>query len=156
MNHELVMLKGALRMKKNAKEMEQITKKMALKSYCTFQGVCDTKAQAERVALFALERDKLLEFYDAVVSALKITPKGAGALLNQVYLHGAKKEDICNKYNVSLSTLYRKLASARKSFRCNLERLGYSEEWLINNYGHIDWVKELCSFEPGKGGRLTK
>lgn len=140
-------------MRKNAKEMEQITKRLAVKSYMS---VSDTAEEAKRVADFALERDRLYEFYDAVVSALKITPKGCGALLNSVYLHNESKEAICKKYNVSMSTLYRKLAQARKSFRCNLDRLGYDENWLSDNYGKIDWVADLLSHAEGGGGRLSK
>jgi hypothetical protein len=154
MNHELVMLRGALRMKQSAKEFNKTIKTLALKSYSTINWRDGTMGQVEAICHYTEKRDKCLTFYNGVASALKLTPKGYRALICEVYLHNTDKTSICQKYGVSLSTLYRYLSKARKAFRSRLEGLGMSESWLHDNYQGMTWVAEQlrCS---GKGRSIS-
>ena len=150
MNHELVMLRGALRMKQSAKEFDKTIKTLALKSYSTLNWRDGTMGQVEAICNYTEKRNKCLNFYNGVANALKLTPKGYRALICEVYLYNTDKQTICQKYNISLSTLYRHLSKARTSFRNKLVHLGMSENWLQTNYQCMPWVAEQLK-SSGKG-----
>ena len=150
MNHELVMLRGALRMKQSAKEFNKTIKTLALKSYSTANWRDGTMGQVEAICNYSEKRDKCLNFYNGVANALKLTPKGYRALICEVYLYNTDKQSICEKYKISLSTLYRYLSKARSCFRSRLESLGMSEKWLATNYQGMPWVAEQLK-SSGKG-----
>ena len=140
MNHELVMLRGALRMKQSAKDLNKTIRTLALKSYSTLNFRDGTMGQVEAICNYTEKRNSYLNFYNGVAKALKRTPKGYRALICEVYLRKTDKQSICQKYKVSLSTLYRYLSKARKKFRDSLNDLGYSESWLTTNYQSVPWV----------------
>lgn len=150
MNHELVMLRGALRMKQSAHEFNKTIKNLALKSYSTFNWRDGTMGQVQAICDYTERRDKCLRFYNGVADALKLTPKGYRALICEVYLYRTDKQTICNRYKVSLSTLYRYLSKARKTFKSKLEKLGMDESWLQTNYQSMPWVAEQLQ-HSGKG-----
>lgn len=150
MNHELVMLRGALRMKQSASELNKTIHTLALKSYSTANWRDGTMGQVEAICHYTEKRNKCMDFYNGVADALKLMSKGYRALICEVYLHNTDKQSICQKYKVSLSTLYRYLSKARNSFRSKLEQLGMDEKWLTTNYQGTTWIAEQlkCS---GKG-----
>lgn len=150
MNHELVMLRGALRMKQSAKDLNKTIRTLALKSYSTLNFRDGTMGQVEAICNYTEKRNSYLNFYNGVAKALKRTPKGYRALICEVYLRNTDKQSICQKYKVSLSTLYRYLSKARKKFRDSLNDLGYSENWLATNYKCVPWVAEMLK-TSGKG-----
>ena len=150
MNHELVMLRGALRMKQSAKDLNKTIRTLALKYYSTLNFRDGTMGQVEAICNYTEKRNSYLNFYNGVAKALKRTPKGYRALICEVYLRKTDKQSICQKYKVSLSTLYRYLSKARKKFRDSLNDLGYSESWLTTNYQSVPWVAEMLK-TSGKG-----
>ena len=150
MNHELVMLRGALRMKQSAKDLNKTIRTLALKSYSTLNFRDGTMGQVEAICNYTEKRNSYLNFYSGVAKALKRTPKGYRALICEVYLRKTDKQSICQKYKVSISTLYRYLSKARKKFRDCLNDLGYSESWLTTNYQSVPWVAEMLK-TSGKG-----
>ena len=154
MNHELVMLRGALRMKQSAKELSKTIKTLALKSYSVANWRDGTMGQVEAICHYTERRDNCLRFYNGVAHALQLTPKGYRALISEVYIHNTDKLTICQKYGISLSTLYRYLSKARKMFRSKLEHLGMDEKWLVNNYQSVRWVGEQLE-SSGKGRPIS-
>ncbi len=145
MNHELVMLRGALRMKKSATRLTKVVNRMALKSFSTEKYRNGTMGQIQDICHYTEMRDKHLNFYSSVKQALSTTPKGYRALICEVYLKRTNKQNLCQRYKVSLSTLYRKLALARKSFKRQLDSIGCDQQWLIEQYGDICWVRDLLA-----------
>ena len=154
MNHELVMLRGALRMKQSATEFDKTIKTLALKSYSTANWRDGTMGQVEAICDYTEKRNKCLDFYNGVADALKLTPKGYRALICEVYLRNTDKQSICQKYKVSLSTLYRYLSKARSCFRNKLEQLGMNEKWLTTNYQGTSWITEQLK-TSGKGRPIS-
>ena len=143
MNHELIMLRGANRMKYYAKSVSQEIMRIAVSSYSTMNYKNGTMGQVEAICQRAKVRDNCLLFYNALIDGLRRIPKGNRALLVAVYLKNADKSAICAKYKVSSSTLYRKLFVSRSLLRAELDALGYDEQWFRENFGYIDWIAEM-------------
>ena len=145
MNHELIMLRGANRMKYYAQSVSQEIMRIAVTSYSTLNYKDGTMGQVKEICSRAKIRDDCLLFYNALVSALRRIPKGNRALLVAVYLKNADKKSICAKYKVSASTLYRKLYVSRSLLRAELDALGYDEKWFTDAYSYIDWIDEMLT-----------
>ena len=70
-----------------------------------------------------LEKDALQNYLCALAREFNKMPKGYKALLKAVYVKRIPHEYLCKKYNASLSTVYRKLAKARRCFKNKVEAL---------------------------------
>ena len=145
MNYELIMLRGANRMKYEAVSASKEIMNIAVTSYSTLNYKDGTLGQAEEICRRAAERDHCLLFYNALMQGLRSVPKGNRALLVAIYLKNADKRGICAKYGVSLSTLYRKLSLSRAMLRSALNALGYNEKWFRDNFGSVDWIAEASN-----------
>ena len=141
MNYELIMLKNALRMKKNANILSKQLTLVAMKSYDTINWRNGTMGQVEAITNISKEMDDCLTFYNAVEKALLMIPKGYAALLVRVYFKNADKMSLAKKYGVSRSTVYRKLYTARDLFLRALVSLGFTEEWFGASYGSYDFFE---------------
>lgn len=135
MNYELIMLRNALRMKKSAQMLTKEMESLALRSYSTLNWRDGTLGQVNAIANMSRQVDEYLTFYNAVKKALLLTPKGQRALLVAVYLKRADVKLLAQKYNVSRSTVYRKLYYARQAFCRALTAIGCDETWFQANYG---------------------
>ena len=143
MNYELIMLRNALRMKKNANILTEEMKLIALRSYSTFNWRDGTMGQVEAIAKLSRQIDDCNAFYNSVKKALYIVPAGYRALLVTVYFKNTDKQEIAKRYKVSRSTVYRKLLYARESFLSALNSIGCTEEWFMANYGELDFAERL-------------
>ena len=143
MKYELIMLRNALRMKKSAKILTEEMKLIVLNSYSTFNWRDGTMGQVEAIGRISQQIDNCNIFYNSVKKALLILPKGYRALLLAVYFKNVDKQLLANKYNVSISTVYRKLLYARESFVAALTSIGCTEEWFLANYGSLDFDERL-------------
>lgn len=143
MNHELIMLRGANRMKYCTVSVSQEIMSIALTSYSTLNYKGGTLGQVEAISKRAETRDRCLLFYNALMRGLRSIPKGNRALLVAIYLKNADKRGLCAKYNVSVSTLYRKLTASRTMLRSALDALGYDEQWFNDNFGCFDWITAM-------------
>ena len=155
MNHELVMLRGISHCRKKIRQLEKECLNCALKSFSSEYSRDGTIGQMRAVATLAVEKDNLVRYVELVKTALSDMPRGYRALIAAVYVKKIPKEDLCKKYHVSLSTLYRKLAKARKSFREKLEALGCTESWFVATYGENEWIAGMLS-RPRNGARLAE
>lgn len=152
MNYELIMLNGAKRMKESARDYMTEAKRAAVASFSSRLAVGE---QLEYVARIAEESERCYAFVDLVFTALKRTERGYRALITEIYLKKTPKSNICVKYRIARSKLYRVLSSARKSFERELRALGASEKWFWENYGNVEWVRSMKNFVPGKSGRMS-
>ena len=143
MNYELIMLRNALRMKRNANILTEEMKLIALQSYSTLNWRDGTMGQIAAIARISEQIDKCNTFYNSVKKALLIIPKGYRALIGAVYFKNVDKFDIAKRYGVSRSTVYRKLLYARESFLAALNSIGCTKEWFLNNYGEFDFTERL-------------
>lgn len=153
MNHELIMLRGVYKMKKSAKQLDRVINKIALNSYNTFNWKDGTMGQVEAITNYISERDNMNDFCDTAISALQNTPKPYRALLVEVYFKNADKAELGKKYNVSPSTVYRKLAKARDSYKVELDKLGCDKDTFCQKYCKIDWVNTWLTEKNGSCGR---
>ncbi|MCM1195420.1 MAG: hypothetical protein NC332_05765 [Firmicutes bacterium] len=138
MNYELIMLKGADRMRRSAKSLTKEIQNIAVSSYSTLNWRDGTMGQIEKIAELTEIRNDCLAFYNAVVQALKLTDKAYRALLYAVYFKRVDKIELCRRYNVTVTTLYRKVWQARMNFKSCLEQLGYTENWFVKNYSDAE------------------
>lgn len=122
MNYELTILRGISACKK---QLAQLNKQCLEFALSTFSSQCSggTYAQAVSLAELVLKRDALQNYLDTVSQVFLQLPKGYGALLRAVYVKRIPREMLAKKYNVSLSTVYRKLAKARSSFKSKMDAL---------------------------------
>ncbi len=122
MNYELTILRGISACKKQLAQLNKQCMEFALN---TFSSQCSggTYAQAVSLAELVLKRNRLQNYLDAVFQVFLQMPKGYGALLKAVYVKRIPRETLATKYNVSLSTVYRKLAKARSSFKSKMDSL---------------------------------
>lgn len=122
MTYELTMLRGISACKNELARMQKRCENFAL---ATFSSQCKdgTFGQAVALAEMVLKREALKNYLCALAQVFKQLPKGYKALLTAVYVKRVPHEWLCKKYNVSLSTLYRKLAKARRCFKSKVDAL---------------------------------
>lgn len=122
MTYELTILRGISACKKELARKQKQCEKFAL---ATFSSQCreGTYGQAVALAEMVLEKDALQNYLCALAREFNKMPKGYKALLTAVYVKRIPHEYLCKKYNVSLSTVYRKLAKARRCFKNKVEAL---------------------------------
>lgn len=142
MKNELTALKSIRHCKAIAKKLDGECKKLALSSFCAYNFQNDTLGQMREIAQLVCKRDVTERYFQTVVDALTEMPRGYRALLFSVYVKNLSKADICAKFGVSVATLYRKLACARKLFAQNLQIAGADETWFVKIY---DALGAFCS-----------
>ncbi len=145
MNYELVMLRGVAYCKKEAKRLAEQAMKLALNSCEGESYSAVTLCQATKIAQITLEKERFESCVSLVVQALKKMSRGYRTLLVEVYLKNTPKEYFVDKYGVSLSSVYRKLAKARRLFKEKLLALGCDEMWFTNNFGGNDWLSAMLN-----------
>lgn len=155
MNHELVMLRGLGHCKKMMSCLQKESLHYALKSFSTEYVRDGTVGQVKVMAQLAVKKECLLKYINLVQTALQNISRGYRALIAAVYVKKIPKEELAKRYKVSVSTVYRKLAKARKSFRCSLDALGCTEAWFIATYGDFAWINSLLN-RPGNGARMAE
>lgn len=146
MNFEIIMLRNASRMKKNALAIAAEAKKLALGSYDTFNWRNGTMGQMMKVAQLAQKREKYDCFWMSVVRALNGISSCDRVLLVQIYFKHRSKQEIAKKYGASLSTVYRRVKDALRRFGSQLALMGCNEQWLAQNFPDFDWVR-TCAQE---------
>ena len=143
MNYELIMLRNALRMKRCAEKFREELEHIALTSYNTFNWRDGTMGQIEAMSDAYEKIEECQRFYEIVKNALLVLPKGYRALLVAVYLKKIDKKVLAKRFGVSLSTVYRKLCSARTSLLNALKSMGCDEEWFLAHYGEYEFEERL-------------
>ncbi|MCH5160060.1 MAG: sigma-70 family RNA polymerase sigma factor [Clostridiales bacterium] len=143
MNYELIMLRNALRMKRCAEKFREEMEHIALTSYNTWNWRDGTMGQIEAMAEARDRIEKCMRFYEIVKNALLVLPKGYRALLVAVYLKKIDKKVLAKRFDISLSTVYRKLCRARNSLSNALKGMGCDEEWFLANYGDYEFEERM-------------
>ena len=143
MNYELVLLRNALRMKRNAKILTKEMQLIALRSYNTLNWRDGTMGQLRAIEDYSQQIDRLTNVYNLVERALLIVPAGYRALLVAVYFRNKDKNEIAKRYRVSRSTVYRRLYRARELFCQALQSIGCDKEWFVSNLSDLDWIDRL-------------
>ena len=155
MNHELVMLRGLAHCRRKLRRLEEESLSYALKCFSTECMRDGTVGQVRVMAQLAVERENLERYVELVKLALTNMPVGYRALIIAVYVKRVSIEELREKYHVSVSTVYRKLAKARKCFRAKLEALGCTEEWFVATYGNDEVFHALLQ-RPKNGARISE
>ena len=143
MNYELIMLRNALRMKRCAEKFKEELQHIALTSYNTCNWRDGTMGQIAAMSDAYEKIEECQRFYEIVKNALLVLPKGYRALLVAVYLKKIDKKVLAKRFDVSLSTVYRKLCRARTGFLNALKGMGCDEEWFLANYGEYEFEERL-------------
>ena len=143
MNYELIMLRNALRMKRCAEKLREELQHVAMTSYNTLNWRGGTMGQIEAISDIYDRIEECQRFYEIVKNALLVLPKGYRALLVAVYLKRMDKKVLAKRYDVSLSTVYRKLCRARTSLFNALVGMGCDEDWFLANYGDYEFEERL-------------
>ena len=140
MKNELTVLKSVRHCVAIAKKLDRECKRLALNSFCGCNFHGGTMGQVQAVSALVYKRDVTLQYYATVKAAIRNMPQGYRALLYAVYVKKTSKVELCQKYGVSLATVYRKLDAARKIFAKNLKESGAEEDWFATVYA------ALCKF----------
>ncbi len=138
MKNELTVLKSIRYCKTISKKLGKECKKLALSSFCAINTQNGTLGQMREIAQLVCKRDLTERYFQTVVDALADMPHGYRALLFSVYIKNFSKTELCAKYDVSVATLYRKLACARKCFAENLHKAGADESWFVKIFDALD------------------
>lgn len=134
MNHEIAMLQSLSVCKKYLKKLNDRCVKAALNSFSADDYPNGTLGQVGLVSQLTAERDAFLSVVQTMSQALKQIPGGYRALLVAVYVKNTPRHVIASRYGVSLSTVYRKLAQARKCFQGKMKLLGCDDSWFVENF----------------------
>ena len=137
MKNELTVLKSIRHCKTIAKKLDEECKNLALSSFCAVNFQNGTLGQMQAIAELVYKRNLTEQYYETVVKAIGDMPSGYRALMFAVYVKKTSKTELCQKYGVSLSTIYRKLELSRKLFAKNLQNEGAEEEWFQKVYGAL-------------------
>ena len=132
MKNELAVLKSIRHCKLIAKKLDEESKNLALSSFCAVNVPHGTYGQMQAVCALVNKRDLTERYRQTVVDAIASMPRGYRALLLTVYVKKTSKTELCQKFHVSLATLYRKLDAARKLFADNLQGFGANEPWFTS------------------------
>lgn len=90
------------------------------------------------------EIDLYYNFLGIVEEALKQLSPVHRRLLYATYIKDISREEVAAKSNVSKATVYRQLTLARKRFKRELEKMGCTKEWLLENFGDLE-VPDMSS-----------
>lgn len=140
MNYELTMLKNAVRMKKSAALIAREIRLIATKSYDVSYWRNGTMGQVQAISELSAQAELLNDFYTAVRRALFALPAPYRALLVSVYIKDVDRQALAQRYDVSLSSVYRKLCDARRLFSNALVDMGCDEQWFKERYSDFEWV----------------
>ena len=143
MNYELIMLRNALRMKSCAEKYREELQHIALTSYNTLNFRDGTMGQIAAISDTYQKIEECLLFYETVKNALLVLPKGYRVLLVTVYLKKVDKKVLAKRYDVSLSTVYRKLCRARTALCNALKNMCCDEHWFLDNYGDYEFEERV-------------
>lgn len=146
MNHELVILRGLGYFAHAARRLHRQCVAAALSSERDRSGAYN---QTLKVAELAVKRDSFAYLLDVTKWALKNLEREKAKLLAEVYVRRKPKGEVAARYNVSLPTLYRRLAQARDSFSKKLQEAGCTEQWFSETYGCCPFVQKLLLRENG-------
>ncbi len=135
MNYELTLLRNYSMIKRSASVLRGSARLIALRSYDSARWRDGTMGQIAAIREMTSVAERLEELCRNVGNALSLVPRKQRALLVAVYARGADKSELAAKFNVSLSTVYRKLIVARKIFLNKLRAVGLTESVFVADYG---------------------
>lgn len=120
-----------------------IAKRLALTAFLSGDGHGETAAQFERIGAYLWRSELCSQFAAKLSSAVKGMPKSQAALIKKVFVECVSPVEIAERCGVSLSTVYRKLRAARKSFANALTREGLTKQWLSDNFGDLPLLAKV-------------
>ena len=140
MNHELIMLRECTRMKRLSQILTKEARYRAIKSHSSQNIRNGTMGQIEEICQIIQLRDECLLFWRATLDALKAMDEDKSCLLALYYLKRAKTDVIAQRFDTSISTIYRKLHIARRQFGEILKKFGYDARWFKSEFGDIEFI----------------
>lgn len=138
MKRELIMLREVKQVYRLMQSLTKRAKGMAVKSYYSYGVKNGTVGQIEEICRLIELRDDCLLFCSAVSQALNAIDGDSRKLLKLYYINHVKAEDLAVKLGTTLSCVYNRLYAARLQFAHALDELGCDEQWLRDNFSHID------------------
>lgn len=128
-------------MYKLSQSLTKEAKYRAIKSHSFVNVKNGTKGQIEEICQLIQLRDECLLFCVAVQDAMNVVDSESVKLLKQFYVNRVDVGVIAERLKASVNSVYGKLYQARLLFRSALNKLGYDEQWLRDNYSHLDFIR---------------
>lgn len=146
MSHELIMLRNVKRMRILSQTLTQEARNKAIRSHTGVNLRGGTMGQIEEICQLIKLRDDCLLFCTAVLDGLNAMDVEMRKLLEAFYFKRVEIIVIAKRYNVSVATVYRRLAAARSRFKQCLNSFGYNEKWFAQSF------VDFC-FDDGKSDK---
>lgn len=89
------------------------------------------------------EKRKIVNLRFIVSEALKKIENADKRILTLRMLEKKTFQQISEIMEISLRSVFRRLANAENSFELNLKKAGYGEEWLENEYGNDKYIRPI-------------
>ena len=137
MNHELIMLRKAKRMRQLAKTLTEEARCKAIKSHSVQNIKGGTMGQIEEIFQLIQLRDDCLLFCKAVSDGLSVLDVDDRRLRVKYYFKRTEIGALADSLKVSQATVYRKLHGARTRFKEALASFGYNERWFQDVFGQM-------------------
>lgn len=140
MNHELIMLRELKRMYKLSQSLAKEARYRAIKSHSSFNVANGTMGQISEICRLIQLRDDCLRFCIAANDAFNAMEDDKRRLLKRYYVKGVDVGAIADSLKISRANVYNKLYMARTQLKNVLNKFGYTEQWLRDNYAHFDFI----------------
>lgn len=141
MKRELIMLREVKRVYKLSQSLTKQARYRAVKSYASFNVKNGTIGQIEEICRLIELRDDCLLFCAATSDALNAIDENSRNILKLYYLSRVSASSISCKLGITLSCVYNRLYAARLRFKNALDKFGYDDDWLRDNFSHIDFLQ---------------
>lgn len=145
MKRELIMLRKVKQVYKLMQSLTKQAKSLAVNSYYSYGVKNGTVGQVEEICRLIELRDDCLLFCSAVSEALNAIDEDSRNLLKQYYIDLVKAETLAARLDTTPLCVYNRLSVARLRFGRALDKLGCNDEWLRDNFSHIDFLHARLS-----------
>lgn len=126
--------------------IDKLVEQQALNSfYYTSSNPIDNSVMAvsNRIIELSQRKIRLINIKIAIEKSLDECPRELAQILIERYIDNDKGEDIAQRHNLSFRTYFRRLQSAENSFALAMEKKGFSEKKLSEDFHDDKWVLDI-------------
>lgn len=133
---------------KCARAYRQVAARFALAAFSATEG--ESSSQFGQIGELLAKSEACSLFCHRLKQALSSMREGEAKLVRRIFVQGMSVADIAAEYGVSLSTVYRKIALARKHFNKALDDVGLTKQWVLDEFGDIPLTHKSTQGKYGK------
>lgn len=126
--------------------IDNLIEQQALNSYyCNSSNSVDNSVMAvsNRIIELSQRKVRLININIAIEKSLERCPEEHAQMLIERYIDNDKGEDIARRHNLTIRTYFRKMQKAEESFANEMNKKGYSEKKLEEDFREDKWVRDI-------------